>query len=186
MFSPHVHGFYFSLKSSVSIPDRDACSLNAGSVWTKLGTEEGWRRTHIHTGRVWVKTYYDVPWQVDAICHGADFFEGVEHGPVGAAHGPPVLVLGVTEFIKTSCACSLWWKIHCNCISREAMMTLRMWFTVIAGTLVQQTLLDSDTDVSASLLDSVQKSVSDNIHINAANADIIISVSANHYLYMFI
>lgn len=56
------------------------------------------------------KTYYDVPWQVDAVCHGADFFKGVEHGPVRAAHRPPVLVLGVTEFIKTSRACSLWWK----------------------------------------------------------------------------
>lgn len=55
-------------------------------------------------------TYHYVPWQVDAISHGADFFEGIEHGPVRAAHGPPVLVLGVTKFIKTSCTSSLQWK----------------------------------------------------------------------------
>lgn len=40
-----------------------------------------------------MKPYNDVPGQIDAICHGADFFEGVQHGPVGAAHGPAVLVL---------------------------------------------------------------------------------------------
>ncbi len=86
-------------------------------------TAEGGQTPHIHTGRAPVKTYYDVPRQVDAICHGADFFKGVEHGPVGAAHGPPVLVLGVTEFVKTSCTCSLRWKTHCNCISRGTTMT---------------------------------------------------------------
>ena len=79
-------------------------------------------------------THDDVPGQVDAVGHGADFFEGVEHGPVRAAHGPPVLVLGVTEFIKTSCSSSLWWKqttfisqIHCS-VSREAVITLWTWF----------------------------------------------------------
>lgn len=56
------------------------------------------------------RTYDYVPWQVDAICHGADFFKGVEHGPVRAAHGPAVLVLGVTKFIETSCTRPLWWK----------------------------------------------------------------------------
>lgn len=61
----------------------------------------------IHLLEQVVCSVYDVPWQVDAVCHGADFFKGVEHGAVGAAHGPPVLVFGVTEFIKTSCTCSL-------------------------------------------------------------------------------
>lgn len=55
-------------------------------------------------------TYHYVPWQVDAVGHGADLFEGVEHGPVRAAHGPPVLVLGITKFIKTSGTSSLQWK----------------------------------------------------------------------------
>lgn len=53
-------------------------------------------------------TYYDVPRQVDAIRHGADLFEGVEHGPVRAAHGSPVLVLRVPKFIKAGSSCSLW------------------------------------------------------------------------------
>lgn len=39
------------------------------------------------------QTYNDVPRQIDAVCHGADFFEGVQHGPVRAAHGPAILVL---------------------------------------------------------------------------------------------
>lgn len=58
----------------------------------------------------WKKTYNDVPGQIDAICHGADFFEGVQHGPVRAAHGPAVLVLWITKFIETSGTCSLWWQ----------------------------------------------------------------------------
>lgn len=56
------------------------------------------------------RTYNDVPRQIDAIRHGADFFEGVQHGPVRAAHGPAVLILWITKFIETSCTCSLWWQ----------------------------------------------------------------------------
>lgn len=85
-FAPQVCGFHFSQSA-------DLWHLSSVVVWS-------------------TNTYYDVPGQVDAICHCADFFECVEHGPVRAAHGSTVLVLGVAKLIKTSRTGSLWrkWK----------------------------------------------------------------------------
>lgn len=69
-------------------------------------------------------TYYDVSRQVDAIRHGADLFEGVQHGPVRAAHGPPVLVLWVAELVEAGRARSLWRK-HFQHVNRNTRFTRR-------------------------------------------------------------
>lgn len=40
--------------------------------------------------------------QIDSICHGIDFLEGVDKSPIRTAHGPPVLIASHSEFIKRS------------------------------------------------------------------------------------
>ena len=52
-------------------------------------------------------TYDDVPGQVDAVGHGGDLLEGVQHGAVRAAHGAPVLVLGIPKLVEAGGAGAL-------------------------------------------------------------------------------
>jgi hypothetical protein len=52
-------------------------------------------------------TYDDVPGQVDAVRHGGDLLEGVQHGAVRAAHGAAVLVLGVAKLVEAGGAGAL-------------------------------------------------------------------------------
>ncbi len=57
-------------------------------------------------------TYDDVSGEVDPVGHGGDLLEGIQHGSIGAAHGSPILVLGISKLIKARCTCSLKYHIE--------------------------------------------------------------------------
>lgn len=83
------------------------CSVLGGSYRKGAFPSETACERRCRSGGPQADTHDDVAGEVDPVGHGADLLEGVQHGPIRAAHGPAVLVLGIAELVKAGRARSL-------------------------------------------------------------------------------